>query len=129
MADDGRPRWPRVPPPPEVLAEVTDEQGAQIPDWAKERALVEVNYAYESIAGMASLPLDVLNRVRPEDMKYRTPAQLIQEYTARASAVADFAVTLKLITPEQALQAILQFQERHPEIWGELDPEPPPDPA
>jgi hypothetical protein len=56
-------------------------------------------------------------------MKYRDVRELIQEHSARAGAVATFAVVLKLITPEQAAEAIRQFHASHPEIWGESDPD------
>jgi hypothetical protein len=97
-----------------------------IPDWVNQRALAEVNFAYESIAGMTSVPLDVLNRARPEAMRYQSVSQLVQKLTARASAMAALAVTLGLITPDQAGDVIRQFQERHPGIWDDAQNEVPP---
>ena len=100
------------------MVEVTDEQAAEIPAWAKERALAEVNDAYESIAGVAGVSLDALNRPRPQEMKYGSMDEVIREWSTMAGAIAGFAVGLKLITSKEALEAILQFQEPPPGDLG-----------
>lgn len=83
---------------------------------SRRHALQLVEEQYESIHRMSSTPLDRINRVRPESMKYYSVEHLLNEAFACANAVSWFAVALGLITSEEARQVILKFQAAHPEL-------------
>jgi hypothetical protein len=115
--DEDRLVPPNSAPPPELAHPISTAEAAQIPAWLKQRALAEVTFAYETIVEMASVPRTGLNRGRPAGAKFQNAQQVIEEYTARADAVAQFAASLKLITPEQLGDAIQQCAARHPGLW------------
>jgi hypothetical protein len=111
-----------TPPPPEVQEAVSDEDAARLSDRMHTLALAHVRYEYETIFNMAGIPLEVFNR---DTLRYQRKDDVIRDYTGRAGAVGSFAVSMRLITPEEAADAIREFHARHPEIWGEDDEEPP----
>jgi hypothetical protein len=114
-----------TPVPPELLVPVTPAEAEQIPTWLHRRALAEVAFAYETIAEMAAVPRAGLNRSRPDAARFANATQVVQEYTARADAVAQFAASLGLITPEQMADVIQQFAARHPGVWPNVSGERP----
>jgi hypothetical protein len=80
----------------------------------KKKALDKVREAYESAARMKGVNLDSVNRVRAESERFRSAEALLSYWFGLAAAVSRFAVSLKLITPEQSLQVILETRSAHP---------------
>ena len=85
-----------------------------------EQALQLVREAYEEAAAMREFVLrdglDPINRDRPPSLRYGSVEEVFREYMHVAGAVADFAVRLDLISSEEALQVILDFEAAHPEL-------------
>ncbi len=85
----------------------------------RRRALERVRAQYEYAAGMSELSLQSVNRVRPPSMQYRSINELVREWLAAAGAVCTFAVNIGVITPQEALQIIRDFQAAHPDMVDE----------
>ncbi len=90
----------------------------------KRRALYLVQNRYEAAARLQNLTLEQLNRDRGAGERHASVAELIRWELARAEAVATFAVTLGLITPDQARQAIADNDAAHPGLRELLKREP-----
>lgn len=86
----------------------------------RRNALVLVQAAYNDAWDISRLPLEALNRVRPPDRAYRSHDEVLEVEASRATGLATFAVTLGLIAPEQALQMLVEFNEKHPDAGLEL---------
>jgi len=52
-------------------------------------------------------------------MQYRSINELVREWLAAAGAVCTFAVNIGVITPQEALQIIRDFQAAHPDMVDE----------
>jgi undecaprenyl pyrophosphate synthase len=85
----------------------------------RQRALDLVRDRYDQVASIARVDLKAVNRPRPVSMQYGSRREIVREFLAVAGEVATFAVTLGLITPDQARQAILDFAAAHPELVDE----------
>jgi len=84
------------------------------------RALELIEDAYESAGQMSRLNLKSINRGRDPSSRYHSVNELVREQTAIAGALATFAVNLRLITPQDALQKLLEFSARYPGSSDEL---------
>jgi hypothetical protein len=85
-------------------------------------ALGRVREEYENIAHMSRLSLDQINRAEPVSRHYRSVDEYLRIWFSRAEAVSSFAVNLGLISPQQALQVIHEFQDAHPELVQDTVP-------
>ena len=78
----------------------------------RERAYELLRDRYAAARDLSSISprtYELINRVRPPEMRYDKPERLGQEFWAMAGAVATFAVELGLITPEQAADFIRTY--------------------
>lgn len=85
-------------------------------------ALARVREEYETIADMSGLSMDQINRWREPTDQYDSMDEFLRIWWARAGAVADFAVGLGLITPDQAREILVDFCSAHPELGGDGRP-------
>jgi len=80
----------------------------------KRRALELVREAYSTAAEMRNVPLDVINRKQPPNLRYRSSLELVREEFAAANALATFAVQLGLLTSDQAAELLRESQRKNP---------------
>jgi hypothetical protein len=67
---------------------------------ARTKALALIADAWAVAQAMESTPIEVVNRSRPPELRYRTQEDLAREWVAVAGAVSTFAVQMGLIAPE-----------------------------
>ena len=84
-------------------------------------ALRLVREEYDAVAAKKAIGIRAINRLRPEHMKFQSVNDLVRESLARAGAISTFAVSLGLITSDEARQMITDFGAMHPEIREDLD--------
>ncbi len=88
-------------------------------------AVERVRETYEDIVYLSRLSLERINRHQHPAERYCSTQEYIRELWARANAVSSFAVRTGLISSEQALQIILDFQDEHPDAPREGPPNSP----
>ena len=90
-----------------------------------EKALQLVRKEYQTAADMRAFALrvgvDHINRVRPPSIRYGSVEEVFREFMHGAGAVADFAVELGLISPEEAGQVIRDLYAAQPELPRDED--------
>ncbi len=82
----------------------------------RRQARLRVREQYELAAGWRRVNLKALNRGRSPTTTYCSIEEVEREWLAAAGQVAGFAVSLALITPDEARQILLDFCADHPEL-------------
>jgi hypothetical protein len=85
----------------------------------RQKALELVQEAYENVVTMSAtdtVDLARLNQGRPPSHRYASREALLDEWEAMAGAVSTFAVSLGVLSPDEAAQVIRDFSEAHPEL-------------
>lgn len=80
-----------------------------------------VREEYERITRVINLGLDAINSSLPGPFRYRSIHEVERDWSSRAGAVSGMAVSLGLISSEEAAQIIRELQTAHPELWVEGD--------
>jgi hypothetical protein len=81
-----------------------------------------VRERFDDIVLLGHLHLEQINSGRHSAEHYCTMQEYVRELWARANAVSDFAVSIGLISGEQALRIITDFLVAHPDVPTEGPP-------
>lgn len=78
-------------------------------------AAARMRELYNDIVHLGKLPMSAINHNRHLSTHYCSQAEFIRELQGRASAVANFAVSTGLLSVEQWLQILRDFNDEHPD--------------
>ncbi len=81
-----------------------------------DQAVRLIRDAYEIAAKMRNVDLESVNRPRPANLRYRSHAELVRDFTDSAGAMLNFAGELGLITQDEAIAILRDIGLAHPEI-------------